>query len=169
MYLESWFSTAGLGLVMTFCWIMGPEHVHYWDYLCLPSLLCVHLFLLWFVNKPEQFEELCDAMTEFSLELRYRIRRFFKSYGWLLDMRVKIVAKNGCTCPTVKRNEERVEAVPQNEIQCLVCLSNSEMVVLIPCGHIHVCRACILRLHSSDQKTCPYCSVPTEKWLRVYY
>ncbi|KAF9941648.1 hypothetical protein BGZ75_003479 [Mortierella antarctica] len=44
-------------------------------------------------------------------------------------------------------------------MKCVVCLDFMETAAMMKCGHV-VCRECVLRIMSSNLRSCPICRAP---------
>jgi hypothetical protein len=78
--------------------------------------------------------------------------------------RLDITPQHGAATPPSPDNFT-IEASVIRE--CIVCLTNSASHVLVPCGHLVLCGACVTpTLHSSP--ACPLCRVPTQRVMKVF-
>ena len=51
---------------------------------------------------------------------------------------------------------------------CIVCLDGDRDHIIIPCGHICVCKTC-KKLYETDNATCPMCRVKVEKVIKTFH
>jgi hypothetical protein len=50
--------------------------------------------------------------------------------------------------------------------KCCVCLVDSAVHALVPCGHVCLCSAC---RPAADNKPCPMCRGPVERIVKLHY
>ena len=74
--------------------------------------------------------------------------------------------RDATTTTTSATNSEGgiLEGLPRtdNEEECVVCLSEPPEVLLLPCRHMCVCRACFLHIEK-----CPVCRASFDEYVKV--
>jgi len=65
-----------------------------------------------------------------------------------------------------KKGEE-VKKVEQVEKECKICFDNDINMVIIPCGHMCVCKECSKLLTNKNNK-CPICKAPIQKIVQTF-
>lgn len=68
--------------------------------------------------------------------------------------------------PSAHEETHRPQAAATNNrtwamrhMKCVVCLDFMETAAMMKCGHV-VCRECLLRIMSSNSRSCPICRAP---------
>ena len=56
----------------------------------------------------------------------------------------------------------------QGQAQCLICMENVANVVLVPCNHLCLCKACLINLRHSQVPDCPLCKLKID-YKKVFY
>lgn len=54
----------------------------------------------------------------------------------------------------------------QPRFRCSVCYTRAITHILLPCGHISICKRCLVRLEKQDE--CPTCRTRVQKVMRFY-
>ena len=66
------------------------------------------------------------------------------------------------------KNEEKEESDKKN--LCVICYTNSNEIIISPCGHKCICEICYLKLEArNDLKNCPICKKPVESIVKKVY
>ena len=60
---------------------------------------------------------------------------------------------NTCTSHSQSKSTLSPDTI-QSKIKCIVCFNNNVDVILIPCGHISICKGCLDKV---DRNKCPVC------------
>lgn len=56
--------------------------------------------------------------------------------------------------------EENIRKEQQQDpdaIMCVICISEQKNTIVMPCGHLCVCKPCAITLASSRSPDCPVC------------
>ncbi len=61
----------------------------------------------------------------------------------------------------------RKEVIEAESTLCIICMDQRREVVLVPCGHLVLCRKCSQR-HITASKLCPVCKAPVREICKVY-
>jgi hypothetical protein len=62
---------------------------------------------------------------------------------------------------------EEVKVYQDNNRKCIVCDVNEKSVILIPCGHLHICGECVGRLKEEQKFICPICRESVRKYVSI--
>jgi hypothetical protein len=69
----------------------------------------------------------------------------------------------------IKASQQTHGQIEQDdENSCVICMESVADWVLLPCGHICMCRACSQTILSSSNKLCPLCRVQVENTIKTY-
>jgi hypothetical protein len=50
---------------------------------------------------------------------------------------------------------------------CVVCMEEPRSIVLVPCGHMALCKDCCEQIMAKDRKECPMCCQAVEYHVEV--
>lgn len=92
--------------------------------------------------------------------------KFFCTRG-----RVSVTSTLQCTGPLAAAAAKPAASVPRRpEKECCICMDEltADFVVLVPCGHTNICRACAQQ-RKREHKTCPMCSRTIRKVTKIFF
>ena len=68
-----------------------------------------------------------------------------------------------------KNEDEGKEESIKNNL-CVICYTNSNEIIISPCGHKCICEICYLKLKARNElKNCPICKKPVESIVKKVY
>ena len=117
-------------------------------------------------------ESLAKVVEELKLKLNKRYLGLFAVTGGLFAVAGLLYIK---THPYLEVREEESDQESDGEVverpvieipdslECIICMENLKEVMLEPCGHVCICRACAERLRlPSGRVKCPVCRIRAE-------
>ena len=58
-------------------------------------------------------------------------------------------------------------SVDKEESECLICLTETKIVALLPCKHVCYCEECVKEVQKKPRNDCPVCRTPVNSFLKV--
>ena len=110
------------------------------------------------------------ATTSFTLGAICALIGGFAFYRWYAARLKKdeILREQSESALRLRRFNTNLTPREQGQAQCLICMENVANVVLVPCNHLCLCKACLINLRHSQVPDCPLCKLKID-YSKVFY